>query len=193
MMNPAVDFYFDKAEKWKKEVTKLREIILSTGLQEECKWGVPCYTYNNKNIVLIHDFKEYCAILFHKGALLQDPENILIQQTKNVQSARQVRFTNIKEINALEKKIKEYIYEAIEVEKAGLEVKLKKVDEYDVPEEFDNKLKQNPALQKSFESLTPGRQRAYLLYFGQPKQSKTRQSRIEKYYDHILQGKGLND
>ncbi len=193
MINPAVDFYFDKADKWKKEVTKLRDIILSTGLQEECKWGVPCYTYNNKNIVLIHDFKDYCAILFHKGALLQDPENILIQQTKNVQSARQIRFTNIKEINSLEKKIKEYIYEAIEVEKAGLEVKLKEVSAYDVPEEFEQKLKENPSLKKSFEALTPGRQRAYLLYFAQPKQSKTREARIEKYQQQIMNGKGLND
>jgi uncharacterized protein YdeI (YjbR/CyaY-like superfamily) len=192
-MNPAVDFYFDKADKWKKEVSKLRDIILSTGLQEECKWGVPCYTYNNKNIVLIHDFKDYCAVLFHKGALLQDPEGILIQQTKNVQAARQIRFTSLKEINSLDKKLKEYIYEAIEVEKAGLEVKLKKVDEYEVPQEFEIKLKKDAALKKSFEALTPGRQRAYLLYFTQPKQSKTRESRIEKYYGHILQGKGLND
>jgi uncharacterized protein YdeI (YjbR/CyaY-like superfamily) len=192
-MNPAVDFYFDKADKWKKEVSKLRDIILSTGLQEECKWGVPCYTYNNKNIVLIHDFKDYCAVLFHKGALLQDPEGILIQQTKNVQAARQIRFSSLKEINSLDKKLKEYIYEAIEVEKAGLEVKLKKVDEYEVPQEFEIKLKKDAALKKSFEALTPGRQRAYLLYFAQPKQSKTRESRIEKYYGHILQGKGLND
>lgn len=192
-MNPAVDFYFDKADKWKKEVTKLRTIVLSTGLTEECKWGVPCYTFNDKNIILIHDFKDYCAVLFHKGALLQDPEGILIQQTKNVQSARQVRFTDLKEIIALEKILKEYIYEAIEVEKAGLEVKLKKVEEYEVPLEFESELKKDPALKKGFHSLTPGRQRAYLLYFAQPKQSKTRESRIEKYRQHILDGKGLND
>ena len=192
-MNPKVDFYFDKAGKWKKEVTHLRTIVLDCGLTEELKWGVPCYTYQEANIVLLHIFKEYCALLFFKGALLNDPTGILVQQTKNVQAARQVRFTNAREIAGMEKTLKAYIYEAIEVEKAGLKVKFKKSSEFKIPEEFQHKLDKKPALKKAFKALTPGRQRGYLLYFSAPKQSKTRESRIEKYMQHILRGKGLND
>ena len=192
-MNPKVDFYFNKDNKWQKEVEQMRTIVLDCGLAEELKWGCPCYTFQNSNIVLIHVFKEYCAFLFFKGALLNDTNGILIQQTKNVQSARQVRFTNVKEIVKLSKILKAYIYEAIEVEKAGLKVKLKKTSEYTIPEEFQNKLKKMPALKKAFNALTPGRQRAYLFYFSQPKQSKTRESRIEKSLKPILNGKGLND
>ena len=192
-MKPKVDFFFNKAKKWKDEFEKLRIIVLDCGLTEELKWGCPCYTFNNSNIVLIHGFKEYCALLFFKGALLHDTKGILIQQTKNVQAARQIRFTNVQEIIKLEKILKTYIYEAVEVEKAGLKVRLKKTSEYKVPEEFQNKLKENPELKTAFESLTPGRQRAYLFYFSQPKQSKTRSSRVEKYIPQILEGKGLND
>ena len=192
-MNPKVDFYFDKNEKWKKEIEKLRTIVLDCGLTEELKWGCPCYTFNESNIVLIHVFKEYCAYLFFKGALLNDANNILIQQTENVQSARQVRFTNVKEIAKMEKTLKAYIYEAIEVEKAGLKVKLKKTADFKIPEEFQNKLDKKPALKKAFTALTPGRQRQYIFYFSQPKQSKTREARVEKYLQQILDGKGLND
>ena len=192
-MNPKVDFYFEKADKWHDEVKELRKIVLSCGVEEELKWGCPCYTYEKSNIVLIHDFKEYCALLFFKGALMNDPEGILIQQTKNVQSARQIRFTNLKEIVKQKATIKSYIYEAIEVERAGLKVKLKKVAEYDMPEEFEKKLKKNAALKKAFDALTPGRQRGYLLYFSAAKQSKTRESRIEKSMKPILAGKGLTD
>jgi len=192
-MNPSVDFYFEKNEKWKKEIEKLRTIVLDCGLTEELKWGCPCYTFNESNIVLIHVFKEYCAYLFFKGALLNDANNILVQQTENVQSARQVRFTNVKEITKIEKTLKAYIYEAIEVEKAGLKVKLKKTAEYKMPEEFKTKLDKMPALKTAFEALTPGRQRAYLFYFSQAKQSKTRESRIEKYTQQILDVKGLDD
>jgi uncharacterized protein YdeI (YjbR/CyaY-like superfamily) len=192
-MNPKVDSYFSKANNWEKELELLRTIVLECGLTEELKWGCPCYTFEKNNVVLIHDFKEYCAFLFFKGALLHDTNGILIQQTKNVQAARQVRFTNVKEIVKLKKILKAYIYEAIEVEKAGLKVNLKKTTEYSIPEEFQNKLKKNPALKTAFKALTPGRQRAYLLYFSAPKQSKTRESRIEKYIPQILKGKGLND
>jgi uncharacterized protein YdeI (YjbR/CyaY-like superfamily) len=192
-MNPKVDWYFDKAGKWQKEVEKLREIALDCGLNEELKWGCPCYTNEKSNIVLIHVFKEYCAFLFFKGALLNDANGILIQQTANVQAARQVRFTNIREIVKMEAVLKAYIYEAIEVEKAGLKVKLKKTAEFSMPEEFQKKLNKLPALKSAFKELTPGRQRAYLLYFSAPKQSKTRESRIEKYLKQILKGKGLND
>lgn len=188
-----IDFFFDKAEKWKKEFEKLRKIILSCGLDEELKWGQACYVLEGRNIVLIHGFKDYCALLFFKGALLNDPENILIQQTEHVQSARQIRFTNVKEIVEKERFIKAYIYEAIEVERASLKVKLKKTSDYKIPEEFQKKLDKKPALKKSFEALTPGRQRAYIFYFSQPKQSKTREARIEKYMQQILIGKGLND
>ena len=191
--NPRVDFYFNKSGTWQKEVNLLRKFVLDCGLTEELKWGTPCYTFEKANIVLIHEFKEYCALLFFKGALLNDANGILIQQTKNVQSARQIRFTNAKEIGRMEKALKAYIYEAIEVEKAGLKVKLKKTSEYSVPEEFQHQLKKNAALKKAFYALTPGRQRAYILYFSAPKQTKTRESRIEKSIPQILKGKGIND
>ena len=192
-INPKVDFYFDKAKTWQKETELLRDIVLECGLTEELKWGCPCYTFHKSNIVLIHTFKEYCALLFFKGALLNDPNGILIQQTENVQSARQIRFTNVKEISKLEKVLKSYVYEAIEVEKAGLKVTLKKTKEFPMPAEFDKVLKKNKTLKKAFEALTPGRQRAYLLFFAAPKQSVTRDSRIEKSIPAILKGKGLND
>ena len=192
-MNPKVDFYFNKAEKWQEELEKLRIIILDCQLTEELKWGCPCYTYKNNNVVLIHSFKEYCAILFMKGALLHDTHGILIQQTENVQSARQIRFKSVQEIVEMEYLIKAYIQEAIEVEKAGLKVELKKTTEYSIPDEFQTKLNEIPVLKTAFEALTPGRQRAYLFYFSQPKQSKTREIRIEKYIPQILAGKGLDD
>jgi uncharacterized protein YdeI (YjbR/CyaY-like superfamily) len=192
-MNPKVDWFFSKDTKWQKEYEKLRSIILDCGLSEELKWGCPCYTFEKRNIVLIHGFKEYCALLFFKGALLNDPNGITIQQTKNVQAARQIRFTNIKEIVEMERTLKAYIYEAIEVEKAGLKVDLKKTTEFKIPEEFQKKLNKMPALKKAFDALTPGRQRAYIFYFSQPKQSKTRESRVEKYTPQILRGKGLDD
>ena len=192
-MNPKVDFYFDKAGKWQKEVEKLRTIALDCPLVEELKWGCPCYTFQESNIVLIHVFKEYCALLFFKGSLLSDPDDILIQQTKNVQAARQIRFTNLKEIVKLESVVKAYIYEAIEVERAGLKVKLKKATEFPVPEEFKLRLDKKPALKKAFYALTPGRQRGYLLHFAAPKQSKTREARIDNCTPLIMQGKGLTD
>ncbi|MEC1434805.1 YdeI/OmpD-associated family protein [Bacillus spizizenii] len=191
--NPKVDEFLSKAKKWKEEYEKLRAIVLDCELTEEFKWKHPCYTLNNKNIVLIHGFKEYCALLFHKGALLQDAHGILIQQTENVQAARQVRFTNVQEIDEMETILKAYIHEAIEVEKAGLEVDLKKNTEYKIPEELQNKFDEIPALKTAFEALTPGRQRAYILHFSQAKQSKTRESRVEKYVQKILDGKGLKD
>jgi uncharacterized protein YdeI (YjbR/CyaY-like superfamily) len=192
-MNPKVDFFFDKAGTWQKEYQKLRAIVLATGLTEQLKWGVPCYAYEGKNVVLIHGFKDYCALLFPKGVLLNDPEGILIQQTKNVQSARQIRFTSAKEIARLGPALKTYIFEAIEVEKAGLKVKLKKPAEFSMPEEFKNRLAKDRALKKAFEALTPGRQRGYLLHFSQAKQSKTREERVEKHIPQILKGKGLDD
>jgi len=192
-MNPKVDWFFAKDTKWQKEYEKLRTIILDCGLIEELKWGCPCYTFENTNIVLIHGFKEYCALLFFKGALLNDPNSILIQQTKNVQSARQIRFTNVKEIMKMEKILKAYVYEAIEIERAGLKVKLKKTSDYKIPDEFQKKLNKSSALKKAFEALTPGRQRAYIFYFSQPKLSKTREVRVEKYLKQILSGKGLDD
>jgi uncharacterized protein YdeI (YjbR/CyaY-like superfamily) len=192
-MNPKVDFYFSKAKKWQEELEKLRMIVLDCGLNEELKWGCPCYTLQKTNIVLIHVFKEYCALLFFKGALLNDPNSILIQQTENVQAARQIRFTNVREIIKMAPILKAYIYKAIEVEKAGLKVKLKKTTEYSIPEEFQKKLNKTPALKTAFNALTPGRQRAYIFYFSAPKQSKTRESRVEKYIKQILKGKGLDD
>jgi uncharacterized protein YdeI (YjbR/CyaY-like superfamily) len=192
IMNPRVDFFF-KSAKWHDEYEQLRMIVLDSGLKEELKWGCPCYSVDKKNIVLIHGFKDYCALLFFKGALLKDPKGILIQQTKNVQSARQVRFTNVKEIIKLAPALKKYIKEAIEVEKAGLKVELKKTTDYEVPEEFQVKLDKMPALKRAFAALTPGRQRAYLFYFSQAKQTKTREARIEKYLTQILNGKGLED
>lgn len=191
-MNPKADFYFNKGN-WQKELEQLRTIVLDCGLTEELKWGVPCYTFQKSNIVLIHVFKEYCAYLFFKGALLNDAKGILVQQTENVQAARQIRFTNVKEIVKLKATLKAYIYEAIEVEKAGLKVELKKTNEFTMPEEFQTKLDRTPALKKAFHALTPGRQRGYLLYFASAKQSKTRESRIEKYVPQILKGKGLDD
>ena len=192
-MNPNVEFYFSKAKKWQKEFEKLRMIILDFQLIEELKWGVPCYTFEKRNIVLIHGFKEYCALLFFKGALLNDTNGILIQQTENVQAERQIRFTNVREIMEIEPILKAYIYEAIEVEKAGLKVNYKKTTEFIIPEEFQNKLDKIPALKTAFDALTPGRQRAYIHYFSAPKQSKTRESRVEKYMRQILNGKRLND
>jgi len=192
-MNLKVDWYFTKAEKWQKEISLLRKIILKCKLSEELKWGVPTYTYNSSNIVLIHTFKEYCAVLFFKGVLLKDPNGILIQQTENVQSARQIRFTSIQEISKLKSVIKDYIFEACEVEESGVKVKLKKTADYKIPEEFQNILSEKPSLKTAFEALTPGRQRAYLFYFTQPKQSKTRTARVEKYVPQILNGKGLED
>lgn len=201
-MNPEVDFYFNKAKNWQKELEQLRMIVLDCGLTEELKWGVPCYALpagssgrasQKANIVLIHVFKEYCALLFFKGALLNDANGILIQQTKNVQAARQVRFTNFREIVKMKTTLKAYIYEVIEVEKAGLKVNYKKTGAFTIPEEFQKKLKEMPALKGAFDALTPGRQRAYHLHFSAPKQSKTRESRVEKYTPQILNGKGLND
>lgn len=192
-MNPKVDWFFEKATKWQKEYGKLRTIVLACGLTEELKWGVPCYTFQKKNILLIHGFKEYCALLFHKGALLNDSNGILIQQTEHVQAARQIRFANLKEIVGSESTIKVYILEAIEVEKAGLEVKMKKTEDFKMPLEFKKALDDNPDLKDAFERLTPGRQRGYLLHFSQAKQTKTRGSRIEKCTSKILHGKGLNE
>ena len=191
--NPKVDFYFSKAEKWQEEFEKLRMIILDCGLNEELKWGCPCYTFQKGNVVLIHGFKEYCALLFVKGALLHDTNGVLIQQTENVQAGRQIRFTNIREIVEMETILKAYVYEAIEVERAGLEVNFKKNTEFKIPEEFQHEFDEIPALKTAFEALTLGRQRAYLLYFSEPKQTKTRVSRIKKCLPQILNGKGLND
>jgi len=190
-MNPKVDWFFSKAGKWQNEFVQLRTIILDCDLIEELKWGQPCYTFEKSNIVLIHGFKEYCALLFFKGALLKDAKGILVQQTENVQAARQIRFTNVREIVKMKATLKKYIYEAIEVEEAGLKVNLKKTIAFAVPEEFQNKLDKSPALRTAFEALTPGRQRGYLLYFSAAKQSKTREARVEKYMKQILKGKGL--
>jgi uncharacterized protein YdeI (YjbR/CyaY-like superfamily) len=193
MMNPKVEFYFSKAKTWQEELEQLRMIVLDCGLTEELKWGVPCYSFQKSNIVLIHVFKEYCALLFFKGALLNDANGILIQQTKNVQAGRQIRFANVREIVKMKPILKAYIHEAIEVEKAGLKVDFKKTREFIIPREFQEKLDKLPALKTAFEALTPGRQRAYILYFSAPKQSKTRESRVEKCMRQILNGKGLND
>jgi len=192
-MNSKVDFYFNKAKKWQEAVTLLREIALDCGLSEELKWGVPCYTFQGKNIVLIHDFKEYCAFLFFKGVLLKDAEGILIRQTEHVQSARQIRFTNALTVLEMKVNLKAYIFEAVEVEQAGLKVELKKTAAYAIPAEFQDKLEHIPNLKTAFEALTPGRQRAYLLHFSAPKQAKTRAARIEKVIPQILSGKGLED
>ncbi|WP_410985148.1 YdeI/OmpD-associated family protein [Bacillus cereus] len=192
-MNPKVNGFLSKSEKWKREYEKLRNIVLDCELTEDFKWMHPCYTFENKNIVLIHGFKEYCALLFHKGALLKDAHGILIQQTENVQAARQIRFTNVQEIVEMEPILKAYIYEAIEVEKAGLEVDSKKKTEFIIPEELQNKFDEIPALKTAFEALTPGRQREYIFYFSKAKKSQTRESRVEKCMQQILDGKGLND
>jgi len=192
-MNPKVDFFFIKAKKWQEELEKLRMIALDCQLTEELKWGVPCYSMDGNNIVLIHAFKDYCAFLFFKGVLLKDDHHLLIQQTKNVQSGRQIRFTSVPEIAKLKPILKAYIFEAMEVEKAGLKVALKKTSEYPVPEELQSKLNKTPVLKTAFKALTPGRQRGYIFYISQAKQSKTREARVEKCTPLILQGKGLED
>jgi len=193
VLHPTVDAVLAKAKAWKDEMLALRAIALDSGLTEDFKWGQPCYTLDGHNVVLIHGFKEYCALLFFKGALLKDAKGLLVQQTENVQSARQIRFTNVKEITKLESVLKAYILEAIEVEKAGLKVNFKKTAEFSVAEEFQNKLDKTPALKRAFNALTPGRQRAYLLHFSAAKQSKTREARVEKCTPLILKGKGLDD
>ena len=192
-MNPAVAFYFDKAGRWQAELAALRRIVLACGLTEKLKWGVPCYSFQKGNVVLLHVFKEYCAILFVKGALLHDTNGILVQQTENTQASRQLRFTSLQQLAELEPIMKAYIHEAIEGEKAGLEVVFKQTSEFNVPEEFHQRLAESLVLKTAFEALTPGRQRAYLLYFSAPKQAKTREARIEKCRQPILNGKGLHD
>jgi uncharacterized protein YdeI (YjbR/CyaY-like superfamily) len=192
-MNPKVDPFFGKPQKWQEEFNKLRTIVLSCPLDEDLKWGKPCYAFQQTNVVIIHGFKEYCALLFCKGALLKDPKGILIQQTENVQAARQIRFANLREIIVLEPVLKAYLHEAIEVEKAGLKVKYKPTSEFKMPAEFRRKLDEIPGLKKAFNALTPGRQRGYLLYFSGAKQSKTREARVEKCMKQILKGKGLDE
>ena len=192
-MNPNTDWFFTKQTKWQEAYSELRTLVLDCGLTEELKWGCPCYTIGKSNIVLIHGFKDYCAFLFMQGALLKDTKKILVQQTENVQSARQIRFKSVEEILKTKSTIKAYIKEAIALEKAGLKVALKKTTEYKVPEEFQTVLDDMPELHKAFQALTPGRQRGYLLYFSAAKQSKTRETRIEKYLQKILDGKGLED
>ncbi|MGC5745187.1 YdeI/OmpD-associated family protein [Chryseobacterium sp. NFX27] len=192
-MNPKVNFFFENAGQWQEEFEKLRTIALSTELTEDLKWGCPCYTYEGKNIFLIHGFKEYCALLFFKGALMKDPDHLLIQQSKNVQAARQIRFTEAAQISGLEQVLRSYMFEAVEIEESGAKVEMKKTKEFEMAEEFRNKLDQNPALQEAFKALTPGRQRAYLLHFSSAKQAKTREARIEKCIPQIMDGIGLND
>ena len=192
-MNPKVDWFFSKETKWQEAYSELRMLILDCGLTEELKWGCPCYTVGNSNIVLIHGFKDHCALLIMQGALLKDKKKILVQQTENVQAARQIRFKNVEEILKIKSTIKSYIKEAIALEKAGIKVELKKTTEYKIPEEFQAVLDDMLELKKAFQALTPGRQRGYLLYFSAPKQTKTKEARIEKYLQHILDGKGLND
>ena len=191
--NPKVDGFLRKAKTWKAEFEELRKIVLDCGLTEDFKWMHPCYTHEGKNIVLIHGFKEYCALLFHKGALLKDDHGILIQQTENVQAARQIRFTSQQQIEEMQLILKAYVDEAVEIEKSGRQVEMKQHAEYVIPEELENKFAEIPDLKTAFEALTPGRQRAYIFYFSEPKQSKTRESRIEKYLPQILDGKGLKD
>jgi uncharacterized protein YdeI (YjbR/CyaY-like superfamily) len=192
-LNPEVDAFLREAEKWREEMAKLRMIVLDCQLKEDLKWGKPCYSFQKNNIVIIQGFKKYCALMFFKGALLEDANGILIAPGKNTQAGRQVRFTDVQEIVELEPILKAYINEAIEAENAGLEVNFKETSEYSIPEEFQNKLDETTGLKTAFEALTPGRQRAYMLYFSGAKQSKTRESRVEKYIPHILNGKGLND
>jgi uncharacterized protein YdeI (YjbR/CyaY-like superfamily) len=191
--NPKVDGFLRRAKKWQPEFKKLRAMILDCELTEELKWGFPCYALDGRNVVLIHGFKEYCALLFFKGALLKDPKRILTQQTENVQSSRQIRFKNVREIMELEASLKAYIREAIEAERAGLRVKYRKTAEFRIPGEFQKRFDEMPGLKTAFETLTPGRRRAYLLHFSRAKQSKTRESRIEKWIPQILKGKGLDD
>ena len=192
-MNPKVDAFLKREDRWQAEFKKLREILLGSGLTEELKWGQPCYALDGKNVALIHGFKEYCAILFHKGALLEDPKGVLIQQTKNVQAARQIRFTSVQEVVKLEKTVKAYVREAIAIERAGLKVPFKKTSDFELPEEFASKLAKNAKLKTAFAALTPGRQRAYIFHFSQPKLSKTRVARVEKNIPKILEGLGLDD
>jgi hypothetical protein len=192
-MNPKVNWFFDKEGKWKESYDVLRELALSTKMTEDLKWGVPCYTVNENNVVLMHGFKDYCALLFHKGVLMKDTEKLLIQQTKNVQAARQLRFTSVDDIKEKKKIIIAYLKEAIEIENSGLKVELKKTSEFEMPAEFETLLQEMSELKLAFYKLTPGRQRAYLLYFSQAKQAKTREARIEKYLPNILNGKGLDD
>jgi len=192
-MNPKVNFFFDNATQWKEEFEKLRAIALSTELVEDLKWGCPCYTYEGKNIFLIHGFKDYCALLFFKGALMKDPDHILIRQSENVQAARQIRFTELQQIIDLEKNLQAYMFQAVEIEESGAKVEMKKTKEFEMPEEFQHQLDNNSILKEAFESLTPGRQRAYLLHFSSAKQPKTREARIEKCIPQILEGKGLTD
>lgn len=193
MTNPKADWFFNKPEKWQEAFQELREIVLDCGLTEELKWGCPCYTNEKSNIVLIHGFKDYCALLFIQGALLKDPKKILVQQTANVQSARQIRFTNVEEILTNKSTIKAYIKEAVKNDKSGLKVEMKKITEYKLSKEFQAALNEMPELKTAFYQLTPGRQRGYLLYFSSAKQSKTRMERVEKYIPKILDNKGLND
>ncbi len=192
-MNPQVDAFLKRQKTWRAEFEKLREILLATGLDEELKWGKPCYALDGKNVALIHGFKEYCAILFHKGALLKDPKEVLIQQTKNVQAARQIRFTSVGDVNKLEKTVKAYLREAIANERAGRKVQMKKTEDYELPEEFESRLARNAKLRAAFAKLTPGRQRAYIYYFSQAKLAKTRTARVDKHVPRILQGLGLDD
>jgi uncharacterized protein YdeI (YjbR/CyaY-like superfamily) len=192
-MEPKVDEYINKSRKWQEELKKLRTILLGCQLNEEVKWGKPCYSFQKSNIVMMIGFKEYLAMMFFKGALLHDAHGLLVKAGDNSQASRQIRFTGVKQINEMETLLKTYVYEAIEVEKSGLKVSFKKTTDFDIPEEFQNKLDKNPSLKKAFESLTPGRQRAYLIYFSAAKQAKTRESRIEKYLPHILNGKGMDD
>ena len=192
-MNPKVDAFLKRHEKWRAAFEKLREILLDSGLTEELKWGQPCYALDGKNVALIHGFKEYCAILFTKGSLLKDPKGVLIQQTKNVQSARQIRFTSVKDVTKLEKTLKAYVREAIKIERAELKVPFKKTEDFELPEEFASKLAVNAKLKAAFVALTPGRQRAYIFHFSQPKLSKTRAARVDKYIPKILEGRGWDD
>ena len=192
-MNPNVDFYFSKAAKWQQELEHLRMIVLGCGLTEELKWGVPCYTFQRGNVALLHAFKDYCALLFPKGVLLPDPQSVLVQQTPQVQAARQIRFRSLEEVAKSAPVVKAYLQEAMELEKTGAKVALKKTADYDMPAEFHHKLAAHAGLKTAFRALTPGRQRAYLLHFAQPKQAATRQARVEKWAPHILSGKGLND
>jgi uncharacterized protein YdeI (YjbR/CyaY-like superfamily) len=192
-MNPKVDVFLRSQKTWRKEFTKLREIILACDLTEELKWGQPCYSLDGKNVILMHGFKEYCAVLFHKGTLLKDPRGILVQQTKNVQATRQIRFTSLEDVRKTEKMLKAYIREAIEVEKSGLKVPFKRTKDFEMPTEFESKLDEDAALKAAFEALTPGRQRGYLLHFAQAKQAKTREARVEKCIPRILDGLGLDD
>ena len=191
--NPKVDAYLAKAKKWRKEFEKLRTVLLGCDLTEELKWGKPCYMFEKSNVAILQGFKDTCALMFFKGALLKDTKGILERPGENSQAARRIPFTSVEQIARLESVLRAYIKEAIKAEKAGLEVKLKNIAEHEVPEEFQNKLKQNAALKSAFRALTPGRQRAYLMYFSSAKQSKTRESRMEKCMPKILQGKGLND